>query len=143
MRRTGQAAVLRARARLRESIGNGAGKRIPRNTYIQFSCTIRPTVSPKRIGCVSVSVHSKAPITHEILNSLGFIGPSTYIVEGKELLTDEPEQTDTRDERSSLPNIPAVRRQLEARERPPVSEPVTIYGLTPHLHLRGKSMNSS
>jgi len=35
---------------------------------------------------------------------------------------------------------PAVRGELQGGERPHVTEPVTLYGLTPHLHLRGKSM---
>jgi hypothetical protein len=42
--------------------------------------------------------------------------------------------------RGPIPNIPPYAENWKLVTVTPVSQPVTVYGLTPHLHLRGKSM---
>ena len=65
-------------------------------------------------------------------HDLGAAGPTTYIVDGKEL-----GKLDSDDE---LPPIPPYVDDWTVVSVHAITEPVTLHGLTPHLHLRGKSM---
>jgi hypothetical protein len=62
------------------------------------------------------------------------------MVEGKEYAPRwRPDQT--RDEGGvNLPNIPPYAENWKVVSVHSIREPITLYGLTPHLHLRGKSM---
>ena len=71
-------------------------------------------------------------MTHQIYHDLGAAGPTTYIVDGKEL-----GKLNSDDE---LPPIPPFVDDWTVVSVHAITEPVTLHGLTPHLHLRGKSM---
>jgi hypothetical protein len=117
-----------------EEYSLGAGQRIKAGSYINFYMHYQPTgVAVKdrtRIGLYLAK--SSQEVTHQIYHELGAAGPTTYIVDGKELGT-----LDSDDE---LPPIPPYVDDWTVVSVHAITEPVTLHGLTPHLHLRGKSM---
>jgi hypothetical protein len=117
-----------------EEYGLGAGQRIKAGSYINFYMHYQPTgVAVKdrtRIG-LYLAKPGEA-VTHQIFHDLGAAGPTTYIVDGKEL-----GKLDNDDE---LPPIPPYVDDWTVVSVHSITEPVTLHGLTPHLHLRGKSM---
>jgi len=117
-----------------EEYGLGAGQRIKAGSYINFYMHYQPTgvaVSDRtRIGLYLA--RSGQQVTHQIYHELGAAGPTTYIVDGKEL-----GKLDSDDE---LPPIPPYADDWTVVSVHAITEPVTLHGLTPHLHLRGKSM---
>jgi mono/diheme cytochrome c family protein len=112
----------------------GAGQRIKAGSYINFYMHYQPTGVPvkdrSRIGLYLAN--SGATVTHQIYHDLSAAGPTTYIVDGKEL-----GKLDSDDE---LPPIPPFVDDWTVVSVHAITEPVTLHGLTPHLHLRGKSM---
>ena len=70
------------------------------------------------------------------------VGPSTYIAEGHEVGYENPDDVGGQraDLRRKLPNIPPYADNWKIVSVTAVPESVTMYGLTPHFHLRGKSM---
>ena len=117
-----------------EEYSLGAGQRIKAGSYINFYMHYQPTgVAVKdrtRIG-LYLAKHGEE-VTHQIYHDLGAAGPTTYIVEGKEL-----GKLDSDDQ---LPPIPPHVDDWTVVSVHAITEPVTLHGLTPHLHLRGKSM---
>jgi hypothetical protein len=117
-----------------EEYGLGAGQRIKAGSYINFYMHYQPTGVPvkdrTRIGLYLAKRGEE--VTHQIYHDLGAAGPTTYIVDGKELgaLANDDE----------LPPIPPYVDDWTVVSVHAIAEPITLYGLTPHLHLRGKSM---
>ena len=112
----------------------GAGQRIKAGSYINFYMHYQPTgvvvKDRSRIGLYLAK--SGTTVTHQIYHDLSAAGPTTYIVDGKEL-----GKLDSDDE---LPPIPPYVDDWTVISVHAITEPVTLHGLTPHLHLRGKSM---
>lgn len=112
----------------------GAGQRIKAGSYINFYMHYQPTGvavrDRSRIGLYLAK--SGTTVTHQIYHDLSAAGPTTYIVDGKEL-----GKLDSDDE---LPPIPPYIDDWTVISVHAITEPVTLHGLTPHLHLRGKSM---
>ena len=112
----------------------GAGQRIKAGSYINFYMHYQPTgVAVKdrtRVGLYLAKGGEQ--VTHQIYHDLSAAGPTTYIVDGKEL-----GKLDSDDE---LPPIPPYVDDWPVVSVHAITEPVTLHGLTPHLHLRGKSM---
>jgi hypothetical protein len=112
----------------------GAGQRIKAGSYINFYMHYQPTGAPvkdrTRIGLYLAKRGEE--VTHQIYHDLGAAGPTTYIVDGKELgaLANDDE----------LPPIPPYVDDWTVVSVHAIAEAITLYGLTPHLHLRGKSM---
>lgn len=112
----------------------GAGQRIKAGSYINFYMHYQPTgVAVKdrtRIGLYLAKRGEE--VTHQIYHGLEAAGPTTYIVDGKllgALASDD-----------DLPPIPPMVDDWSVVSVHAITEPITVHGLTPHLHLRGKSM---
>jgi len=123
-----------------EEYQGDAGQLIKAGSYIDFYMHYTPTGAPthdrSRLGLYFAKPGQ--PVAHQIYHSFGAAGPTSYIVEGKEYT---PRRRGEGDEGSvNLPNIPPYAENWKVVSVHTITEPVTLYGLTPHLHLRGKSM---
>jgi hypothetical protein len=86
------------------------------------------------------------PVTHEVLTRQAGnafptdpFGNDIYIVQGEEIKpTRDPETGRVR--RAQIPNIPPYTDDWKITGITPINEPITLYGLSPHMHLRGKSL---
>jgi hypothetical protein len=125
-----------------EEYQGDAGQLIKAGSYLDFYMHYTPTGTPQK-DRTKVGLYFAKPgqaVGHQIFHSFGVAGPTTYIVEGKEYTPRwRPDQT--RDEGGvNLPNIPPYAEDWKVVSVHTILEPITLYGLTPHLHLRGKSM---
>jgi mono/diheme cytochrome c family protein len=124
-----------------ETYQEGAGQRIKGDSYIYFNMHYQPTGKPER-DKTKIGLYLAKPgndVTHQIYHGWRSAGPTSYIVEGKELATDKGSGDDG-DSDSDLPPIPPYAENFTVVSIHAITEPITVYGLTPHLHLRGKSM---
>jgi mono/diheme cytochrome c family protein len=117
-----------------EAYQGGAGQRIKAGSYINFYMHYQPNgkAAADRTKLGLYFAKTGQEVTHQIYHSLGDVGPTTYIVDGKQL--ENIAQDD------DLPPIPPYVDDWKVVSVHAITEPITIYGLTPHLHLRGKSM---
>jgi hypothetical protein len=121
------------------------GKRIPAGKYINWQLHYNPigkaTTDRTRLGIW----FNKVPVKHEILirqagdplaTTKG--GLSLYRAEGKEVEYTAEEGSTRR--RSKTPNIPPYAENWTLTGITPVTEDITLYAMSPHMHLRGKSL---
>ena len=125
-----------------EEYQGDAGQLIKAGSYIDFYMHYQPNGSPRkdrtRLGLYLAKPGQE--VGHQIYHSFSTAGPATYIVEGKEY-TPRWRAGQTRDEGGvNLPNIPAYAENWKVVSVHSIREAITLYGLTPHLHLRGRSM---
>ena len=113
----------------------GVAKRVPAGRALQWSlhynATGRPETDRSRIGIWL----SDAPVTHEMLSrTIGSPLPTTpdrtlpVIVNGAEV------------PRREVPVIPPFADDWAITMQTDVTEPITFYAISPHMHLRGKDM---
>jgi hypothetical protein len=121
------------------------GKRIPAGKYINWQIHYNPigkaTSDRSRLGIW----FNKAQVTHELLirqagDALATTkgGLSLYRAEGKEVEYTADEGSTRR--RSKTPNIPPYAEDWSLTGITPVIEDITLYAMSPHMHLRGKSL---
>jgi len=121
------------------------GKRIPAGKYINWQIHYNPigkaTHDRSRLGIW----FNKAQVTHELLirqagDALATTkgGLSLYRAEGKEVEYTADEGSTRR--RSKTPNIPPYAEDWSLTGITPVTEDITLYAMSPHMHLRGKSL---
>ena len=121
------------------------GKRIPAGKYINWQIHYNPigkaAIDRTRLGIW----FNKAPVTHELLirqagDALATTkgGLSLYRAEGKEVEYTADEGSTRR--RSKTPNIPPYAEDWSLTGITPVTEDITLYAMSPHMHLRGKSL---
>ena len=121
------------------------GKRIPAGKYINWQIHYNPigkaTSDRTRLGIW----FNKAQVTHELLirqagDALATTkgGLSLYRAEGKEVEYTADEGSTRR--RGKTPNIPAYAEDWSLTGITPVTEDITLYAMSPHMHLRGKSL---
>lgn len=103
--------------------------------YMHYQATGQPSKDRTRIGLYLAK--TGAEVNHQIYHAFSAAGPTTYIVEGKEV-TPKPGAQD--EGGVDLPHIPPYVDNFKVVSVHSITEPITLYGLTPHLHLRGKSM---
>jgi hypothetical protein len=121
----------------------GFAKRIPAGKYIRWVMHYNPTGQPETDRSRLGLWWAKGPVTHEVLNLQagdpvpGSGGRGLYFAQGKEVLY---ESDDTTGRRGKTPTIPPYVGDFKMMGVTPVNEPITLYSLTPHMHLRGKSM---
>jgi hypothetical protein len=125
-----------------EAYQGDAGQLIKAGSYIDFYMHYQPSGTAQK-DRTKLGLYLAKPgqeVGHQIYHSFGVAGPTTYIVQGQEYTPRwRPDQT--RDEGGvNLPNIPAFAENWKVVSVHTIREPITLYGLTPHLHLRGKSM---
>jgi mono/diheme cytochrome c family protein len=121
----------------------GFAKRIPAGKYIRWVMHYNPigqeATDRSRLGLW----FAKGPVTHEVLNLQagdpvpGSGGRGLYFAQGQEILYNSD---DTTGRRGKTPPIPPHTERFTMMGITPVNEPITLYALTPHMHLRGKSM---
>ncbi len=125
-----------------EEYQGDAGQLIKAGAYIDFYMHYQPsgTAQKDRTKLGLYLAKKGQEVGHQIYHSFSAAGPTSYIVEGKEYTPRwRPDQT--RDEGGvNLPNIPPYAENWKVVSVHSITEPITLYGLTPHLHLRGKSM---
>jgi hypothetical protein len=123
-----------------EEYQGDAGQLIRKDAYINFYMHYTPTGQPEkdrtRIGLYFAKPGNE--VNHQIYHNFNAAGPTTYIVEGKEVTGRSMDDNDEGGTR--LPNIPPFADNFKVVSVHSLREAVTLYGLTPHLHLRGKSM---
>jgi hypothetical protein len=121
------------------------GKRIPAGKYINWQVHYNPTGKPEKDRTRLGIWFNKVPVTHELLirqagdplaTTKG--GLSLYRAEGKEVEYTADETTTRR--RSKTPNIPPYAEAWSLTGITPVTEDITLYAMSPHMHLRGKSL---
>jgi hypothetical protein len=121
------------------------GKRIPAGKYINWQIHYNPigkaTTDRTRLGIW----FNKAQVTHELLirqagDALATTkgGLSLYRAEGREVEYTADEGSTRR--RSKTPNIPPYAEDWSLTGITPVTEDITLYAMSPHMHLRGKSL---
>ena len=123
----------------------GTGKRLTAGKWIRwemhYNPTGRPEVERSRFGIWFNTV----PVTHEVLTRQAGnafptdpFGTDIYIVEGEEIKPTRNADGTVR--RAKIPNIPPYADNWKITGITPITEPITLYGLSPHMHLRGKSL---
>jgi hypothetical protein len=107
------------------------------NFYMHYQATGQPAKDRTKLGLYFAK--AGAEVNHQIYHAFTAAGPTTYIVEGQEVLPKA--QGPAQDEGGvDLPHIPPYVDNFKVVSVHSITEPITLYGLTPHLHLRGKSM---
>ncbi len=124
----------------------GTGKRLAADKWIRWTMHYNPigveATERSKLGIWFNSV----PVTHEVLTRQAGnafptdpFGADIYIVQGEEVKpTEDPETGRVR--RGKIPNIPPYTDDWKITGITPISEAITLYGLSPHMHLRGKSL---
>jgi mono/diheme cytochrome c family protein len=121
-----------------------AGQLIKAGSYIDFYMHYTPTGTPQK-DRTKLGLYFAKPgqtVGHMIYHSFSAAGPTSYIVEGKEYAPQRQRRDDPNSVEGgvNLPNIPPYAENWKVVSIHTIREPITLYGLTPHLHLRGKSM---
>jgi mono/diheme cytochrome c family protein len=121
----------------------GTAKRLKagKNQYIRFDAHYqasgRPEVDQSEIGFW----FSKVPVTHEVVTEMvGGGSNGVRIVEGKEPPVEEVMTNGATRRRTRIPNIPPYVENWAITAITPVTDDITLYGLSPHMHLRGKDI---
>ena len=128
-----------------ERYAPGTGKRLTAGKWLRFNIHYQAKgiadTDATRLGVW----FSKVPVTHEVFTrSVGTSLPTEiqhtrYMVGGKEVILNVPIGTgEIRTTR--IPNIPPHAENWKIVSVTPVTEPITIFSLWPHMHLRGKDM---
>ena len=124
----------------------GTGKRLAADKWIRWTMHYNPigveAVERSKLGIWFNTV----PVTHEVLTRQAGnafptdpFGTDVYIVQGEEVKPVRDPGTG-RVRRGEIPNIPPYADDWKITGVTPVSEAITLYGLSPHMHLRGKSL---
>jgi cytochrome c553 len=121
------------------------GKRIPAGKYLNWQMHYNPTGKAEKDRSRLGIWFNKVPVTHELLIrqagdpiATDTNGLSLYRVEGKEVEY-KADPGSTRRSRTT-PNIPPYVENWSIIGITPVTEPITLYAMSPHMHLRGKSL---
>ncbi|MBI1873627.1 MAG: c-type cytochrome [Acidobacteria bacterium] len=117
----------------------GVAKRLPAGKYIQFAMHYQPTGKPEKDRTRLGIWFSRTPVTHEVLTmqagnplATSSVREPIYIAEGKPvpLVNGRPD----------TPNIPPYAENWSLTGVTAITEPITLYGMSPHMHLRGKDL---
>jgi len=126
-----------------ESYQGDAGQLIKAGSYIDFYMHYTPSGTPQRDQTkLGLYLARTKDVAHQIYHSFGAAGPTTYIVEGQPYAPQPQKRGDANSLEGgvNLPNIPPYAENWKVVSIHTIRESITLYGLTPHLHLRGKSM---
>jgi hypothetical protein len=121
------------------------GKRIPAGKYINWQMHYNPIGKPQTDRSRLGIWFNKVPVKYEVLirqagDPLATTksAVSLYRAEGKEVEYTVDESGARR--RSGTPNIPPYAADWHLTGITPVTEDITLYAMSPHMHLRGKSL---
>jgi hypothetical protein len=107
------------------------GKKYYINFNIHYTTTGKPESDRSQLGLWFRST----PPRHQLIRAP--VAVNTIIADGKELLTDAP-GTKSEGTRVAIPPIPAYAQNYEVIGISAYTQPVTIYQLQPHAHMRAK-----
>ena len=123
----------------------GTGKRITAGKYVRFTMHYNPLGKVTRDRSKLGIWFNTKPVTHEVLTRQAGnpvptnpLGHDIYIVQGEEIVPTLDENGER--VRPRIPDIPAYEADWKITGITPVTEPITLYGMSPHMHLRGKSL---
>ncbi len=124
----------------------GTGKRMAADKWIRWTMHYNPIgVEAKERTKLGIWFNTQ-PVTHEVLTRQAGnafptdpFGTDIYIVQGEEVKPVRDPETG-RVRRGAIPNIPPYTDDWKITGITPISEAITLYGLSPHMHLRGKSL---
>ena len=106
-----------------------------KNLYLNFNIHYQPTGKPEKDRPAIAFWFQPGPPKHQLFRVPA--SGETIIADGRELLTDAP-GTKAEGTRVAIPPIPPYAENYEVIGITAYTEPVTIYQLQPHAHLRGK-----
>ena len=128
-----------------ESHRPGTGKRITAGKYVRFTMHYNPSGKPETDRSKLGVWFNTKPVTHEVLTRQGGnpvptdpFGHDIYIVNGEEIVSTIDENGERA--RPKIPTIPAYAEDWKITGITPITEDITLYGMSPHMHLRGKSL---
>ena len=123
----------------------GTGKRITASKWVKFTMHYNPSGKPEKDRTQLGIWFNTKPVTHEVLTRQGGnpvptdpFGHDIYIVNGEEIVSTIDENG--KRVRPKIPKIPAYAEDWRITGITPVTEDITLYGMSPHMHLRGKSL---
>ena len=124
----------------------GTGKRMAADKWIRWTMHYNPIgVEAKERTKLGIWFNTR-PVTHEVLTRQAGnafptdpFGTDIYIVQGEEVKPVRDPETG-RVRRGAIPNIPPYTDDWKITGITPINEAITLYGLSPHMHLRGKSL---
>ena len=136
-----------------ERYAPGTGKRLTAGLWFRFNMHYQATGVVENDATRLGLWFSREPVTHEVFTrSVGNSLPtepeqSRYVIDGREYVV-RPDVADEETEKTAeatltsdtLPNIPPFAGNWKITSVTPVTEPITLYNLWPHMHLRGKDM---
>ena len=124
----------------------GTGKRLAAGKWMRWTLHYNP------IGQAATDRHrlgiwfNTKPVTHEVLTRQAgnafptdAFGNDIYIVEGEQIRPTRDPDTG-KIIAAKIPNIPPYKDDWKITGITPINEPVTLFALSPHMHLRGKSL---
>jgi hypothetical protein len=122
----------------------GTAKRIEggKNKYIVFDVHYQASGKPETDHSQIGLWFSKVPVTHEVITEMVGGGTGgTRLLEGGMMPPTEQVTVDGMTRmRTKIPNIPPYADNWEITGITPVPDAITLYGLSPHMHLRGKDV---
>jgi len=124
----------------------GTAKRLDGGKYVRFEMHYTPAGRPQKDKTRLGVWFSKAPVRHEVLTVLNARtlvpgtpgGEPTFFVRGRQLAPTRGENGQAG--RVEFPNILPFEENYDLAAILPVTEPITVNSLLPHMHLRGKSL---
>jgi hypothetical protein len=120
-----------------EAFGNDSGKLLKggKNYYINFNIHYTTTGKPESDRSQLGLWFRSTPPRHQLIRAP--VAVKTIIAEGKDLLTDAP-GTKSEGTGVAIPPIPAYAQNYEVIGISAYTQPVTIYQLQPHAHMRAR-----
>ena len=111
----------------------GTGKRISPGWYYRFDQHYTPIGTPQVDRTeIGLWFHDR-PVETEMIQKM-VSGSGAFIAENAEVVAENG------DRRPRVPNIPPHAGDWKLVATTPFAEPITLYALAPHMHLRGKDM---
>ena len=120
-----------------EAFRDDSGKLLKggKNYYINFNIHYTTTGKPESDRSQLALWFRASPPRHQLIRAP--VAVSTIIADGKELLTDAP-GTKAEGTRVAIPPVPAYAQNYEVIGISAYTQPVTLYQLQPHAHMRAK-----
>jgi hypothetical protein len=120
-----------------EAFGDDSGKLLKggKSYYINFNIHYTTTGKPESDRSQLALWFRSTPPKHQLIRAP--VAVNTIIADGKELLTDSP-GTKAEGTAVAIPPIPAYAKNYEVVGISAFTQPVTIYQLQPHAHMRAK-----
>ena len=124
----------------------GTGKRISPDKWLRWTMHYNP-IGVEVTERIKLGIwFNTQPVTHEVVTRQAGnafptdpFGSDIYIVQGEEIKPTRDSETG-RVVRAQIPNIPPYADDWKITGITPINEPIRLYGLSPHMHLRGKSL---